>query len=72
MTNDKQPIDYEEIETIPVRDLLALSHAELLALIRQAEVIADHAQNIASWLGGIRIEKTLREKFDDHGKGGEA
>ena len=69
MPQEKPPIEYDEIEAVPVRDLLALSHADLLALIRQAEVIADHANNIAVWLGSIRIEKSLRERFDDHGKG---
>lgn len=71
MNKDNPIVHYEDIKDIPIQDLLGLPDEDLIALIRQAETIAGNAKNVACWLGGVRLEKALRDRFDDHGKGGE-
>ena len=70
MTIKETTIPFEEIENTPAAELLKLSHAELNAHIRCAERLITRSQNLAYWLGGIKIEKTLRENLEITDLGG--
>ncbi len=56
------PITLEDIENLSATKLLALSFAELNALVKEAERKADKLYLIADWLRGIRTEKTFRQQ----------
>ncbi len=62
MTNDKRPLELDDIYKTPVGDLLALSDHELEALIVSAEEAYQKARKLKAWLNGVKRQKSSRKK----------
>jgi len=68
--NEELERDLKQIEGLPARDLLRLSHEELERLIQQAKDIRRRASLTANWLASIKFEKSLREGGSEVFEGG--
>ena len=62
MTNDKRPLELDDIYRTPVGDLLALSGQELEALIISAEDAYQKARKLKAWLNGVKRQKASQKK----------
>lgn len=62
MTNDKRPLELDDIYKTPVGDLLALSDQELEALAVSAEEAYQKARKLKAWLNSVKRQKASRKK----------
>jgi hypothetical protein len=62
MTNEKLPLELDDIYKTPIGDLLALSDQELDDLIVSAEDAYQKARKLKAWLSGVKRQKVSRKK----------
>ena len=61
MTNDKRPLELDDIYKTPIGDLFVLSDQEIDTLISDAEEVIRKCGLIKQWLNGAKHLKAARQ-----------